>query len=157
MTADNKVIIRNKKLKTLISILEDKTKERIRIGIIGSSSQRSDDPSNAEIGVKHEFGLDGMPERSFLRMPLILKYEKALLSAGFLRKKNEIIKKALSEGGLRELFEKMAAIGKDVISEAFETGGYGFWKKSNMKYKKNKQTLVETTQLRDSISWEIKE
>lgn len=126
-----------------------------KVGILGKNATRKDGKeTNYEIGKKHEFGEDGLPIRSFLRMPIVEKFPKALQSSGFFEKK--VFEKALASGSLYSIVEKLGILGEVVVLEAFETGGFGNWKPSNMKYKKNHQTLVETQQLKDSISSEVK-
>ena len=48
----------------------------VKVGILGKSKQRKGVSTNYEIGLKHEFGKDGMPVRSFLRMPLNMYLNK---------------------------------------------------------------------------------
>jgi len=67
------------------------------------------------------------------------------------------IKQVIAEKSLNVWMGKVAATAADTVAEAFKTGGFGQWKPSDMKYKKNKQTLVEEGFLRDSVGWDIKE
>jgi hypothetical protein len=140
-------ILNNKELKKLIKAFSKKPLE-IKIGILGNST-RSDSNSNAAIGAKHEYGLAGMPVRSFLRQPLIDELQR------FLNKSNLFDKKALAtiidNSSLIEWMKLIGLVAEDCISEGFNTGGFGKWKRSNMEFKKNHQTLVETQQLRNSI------
>lgn len=136
-----------------------------RVGVLGAKNARSSEggsPSNATIGMNHEYGeiveLHGkmvkLPVRSFLRMPLIDHLEEFLEKNGAMDKTtiNEVIK----SGNFEEFIAKIGITGEEVVAEAFATGGFGQWKKSNMSFKKNKQTLVETQQLRNSITSEVK-
>lgn len=129
----------------------------IRVGILGNKSKASkrSTASNASIGVKHEFGQDGMPQRSFLRMPLIERLQPELeFKTGLLTEAS--IKQVVKERSLKSWMLKIAIVCEAVIADAFDTGGFGKWRPSNMKFKKNKQTLVETQQLRNSITSEVK-
>lgn len=110
--------------------------------------------TNSSIGAKHEFGLEGMPKRSFLRVPIIEHFQSYLDAAGGFDKKT--INKVIKENSVIIFVKKLGILGEKIVLEAFNTGGFGKWKASNMKYKKNKQTLVETTQLRRSITSDIK-
>ena len=50
----------------------------------------------------------------------------------------------------------MGAVGESIVQDAFSTGGFGKWKPSRMENKQTKQTLVETQQLRNSITSDVK-
>lgn len=141
-------------LKQLIKALKDQNLT-IEIGILGDKNARSDSNSNAEIGAKHEFGNEGMPQRSFLRMPLIDNMQKYLDNAEM--NDPDAIKKMIKQGRFIEWAKKIGILAEAIISDGFNTGGFGKWKPSNMKYKKNHQTLVETQQLRNSITSRVKE
>lgn len=146
------VELKDSGLNELISLLKNKM-PKSRVGILGSGA-RQDGNSNAEIGLKHEFGDGKTPMRSFLRIPLTDNLQKYLDNAGGVD--NETLKKCIDEKSLVPLFKKIAVLGEQVVLDGFETGGFGKWKPSNMKFKKNQQTLVETQQLRNSITSEVK-
>lgn len=128
-----------------------------RVGILGDKDVRStgDSPSNATIGASHEFGTSKLPQRSFLRVPLSDKLTNEIGVSGAL---NEgVLKEVMAERSVIPWLRKIAILAEGIVSEAFDTGGFGKWKPSNMKYKKNHETLVETQQLRNSITSEVKE
>ena len=108
------------------------------------------DSTNAEIGMKHEFGTSYLPERSFLRMPLKDHLAPRLEAAGITDP--DVIKKVLKDGTLIPFMKQIAVVAQDTVLEAFKTGGFGQWAPSDMTNKTVHQTLVETTQLRDSIT-----
>ena len=64
----------------------------------------------------------------------------------------------VKEGTMLPWLKKLAVIGEKIVLEAFATGGDGKWPKWKTKgYKNNTgQILVDTTQLRDSITSDIK-
>jgi hypothetical protein len=147
-----------------------------RVGILGSSKPRTQvyttelvtdtgkikkkkmkaesELTNADIGLEHEYGTEGKPMRSFLRFPIINKMQKYLNESGFFGK--ESLKLVMNEKNFLVWLKKIGIIGENIVSDAFETGGFGTWKPSNMANKKVQQTLVETQQLRDSITSEVK-
>jgi hypothetical protein len=126
-----------------------------RVGILGDKDKRSDgSASNAEIGAKHEFGQDGMPVRSFLRIPIKENLQKYLEKTDAFNP--DVLKKIISGGTVLPWVEKIALVAETIVSDAFDTGGFGQWQASRMAGKKNQQTLVETQQLRNSISSEVK-
>lgn len=128
-----------------------------KIGVLGKKTNRvdGDENNNATIGAKHEFGSDGMPQRSFLRVPLIENLQSYLEKSGAFNE--DSVKKILKAGSVRDWMQKIGLVAETVIADAFDTGGFGKWKPSNMKLKKNHQTLVETQQLRNSITSEVEE
>lgn len=135
-------------LKTLMKLLQDNA-SRVKVGIPTDNDSRKETNSNATIGLKHEMGL-GVPQRSFLRMPLTEKLQE------FIDKSHAFDKDALTNvlktKSLNPWLKKLGLIGEDVIAEAFATGGFGKWPASDMKNKKVHMTLVESTQLRESIT-----
>lgn len=132
-----------------------KSPPNVRVGIIGDKSPpRTGEVTNASIGAKHEFGESGMPIRSFLRMPLTLKMQDALDESKFFDP--VALKKVVAMGDLTEWMQKIGIVAESVVLDAFDTGGFGQWKPSIMDHKKNQQTLVETGQLRNAITSEVK-
>ncbi len=129
---------------------------KILVGILGGKDVRKGEgSSNATIGAKHEFGLDGLPMRSFLRMPLSTELSNHLKTSGALDQ--DVLLQVMHTGKITPWLEKIAIVAETTVQDAFDTGGYGKWKPSNMTYKKVRQTLVETQQLRNSITSEVKE
>lgn len=129
-----------------------------RIGILGSSGRKDGKTTNALVGAVHEFGTSAVPMRSFLRMPLTEHLEKGLQKSGAFTEGavNDVIK----QGSMKPWVEKMAIEAVGIVLEAFDTEGFGKWTPLNPKtldHKKVKQTLVETQQLRNSITYDVKE
>lgn|GEM_PF-5721353 len=111
--------------------------------------------TNADIGVIHEFGAPKarMPERSFLRMPVLSRLDDELKKTSA---KNWM--SLLVHGGLVGLLGLIGQSAVNVIHDAFNTGGFGRWQKLNPKTvarKGSAEILVETTQLRRSISFAV--
>lgn len=136
----------------LEKVIKEINNLKIKVGILGSKDNREGDGSNASIGKIHEFGI-GMPTRSFLRMPLIEKMQNAVDESGALSR--DALREILKKDGAIAWAKKIGILAEAVISDAFSTGGFGKWEKSNMKYKKVHMTLVETQQLRNSIVSEV--
>ena len=129
-----------------------------RVGVLGGKARDSKGgnatKTNAEIGAAHEFGTEVLPQRSFLRVPISDNLDKAMENSGALDKK--VLDEIIKSGSVAPWLKKIAALAEGIVLEAFATGGFGKWKPSDMTYKKNAQTLVETHQLRDSITSEVK-
>jgi phage gpG-like protein len=131
---------------------------KIRVGILNSGAARSDKKTvanNAAIGAFHEFGTSRLPVRSFLRVPITDHLAKRLESSGALDK--NVLKQVIAEQTIIPWLRKVAVLAEQIVADAFASGGFGKWRPSNMTGKHNQQTLVETGQLRNSITSEIKE
>lgn len=127
-----------------------------RVGILGDTTSRSGGSlNNATIGSFHEFGTSKVPVRSFLRVPIATKLENELKKSGAFTP--EALTQVIKTKSLKPWVEKVAICAVGVVLDGFDTGGFGDWKPSNMTRKKIKQTLVETQQLRNSITYDIKE
>lgn len=143
-------------LSELTELLEGKVELPVaKVGILGSETQRLDDEgeiTNAQIGFYHEFGI-GEKQRSFLRMPLAMNLNRELNKAGAFDE--EVIERLLLNKEGLEFITKVAIVAEGIVLDSFYTGGFGAWKPSNMQHKEVHQTLVETGQLRDSITYEV--
>lgn len=151
--SDEETEITTKGLDKLLKAL--KNPPQIRVGILGDQPRQDGGLNNATIGAFHEFGTSKTPVRSFLRLPISALLDKKLKAADVLSK--ETAKEVVTKGSLMLVCQKIATIAEAIVAEAFDTGGFGFWVKSDMSRKKNHQTLVETQQLRNSITSEVKE
>ena len=115
--------------------------------------------TNAAVGAAHEFGSikRNLPKRSFLREPLVDHLQEKLDAAGAFSAaaQAEVIK----EKSLLPWTRKIAILAEEVVKMAFENRGYGKWqdlKEATWDKKTTKDILVETTQLRDSITSDTK-
>lgn len=113
--------------------------------------------TNAEIGAVHEFGNSTHPQRSFLRVPLMDRLNKELQDSGSFDK--ETLRDVIINGTVVPWLKKVAVVAEGIVAGAFDTGGYGKWAQwKNPSYQNNTgNILVDTTQLRNSITSEVKE
>lgn len=129
-----------------------------RVGILGTKDQRTGkETSNATVGAAHEFGTAHLPQRSFLRVPISEHLSARMESAGALDE--DTMKEVIAEGDIVPWMKKVAILAEGIVADAFDTAGFGKWPALNpktMKKKKNQQILVETQQLRNSITSEVK-
>lgn len=143
-----------------------KTKPPVaRVGVLGGGAARkpkegsSGGSTNAEILAAHEYGAParGLPARSVLRVPLADKLTETLLSSGALGK--EEAKQVVKTGSIMPWMRKVAAVAEEIVRGGFDTAGYGKWKGwKDPNYMNNAgMVLVDTTQLRDSITSDVKE
>lgn len=156
------------KLQLIKKLLLENPKMRARVGIMGESDARkksdsheTDAPGNAQIGAWHEYGIpEGsgtrMPQRSFLRMPIILKMQEYLKKG--LDKKT--FNASIEDKSLAPMYRRLGVIGRKIVLDAFASGGFGQWAPLapyTIAHKKVAQILVETQDLRNSITFEVVE
>lgn len=126
----------------------------IKVGILGDKNQRTDSKlTNAQVGATHEFGTHRLPQRSFLRMPLGEHLMPALENSGAFDQ--GVLDDVVKSGSMEAWSKNVAAVAEGVVLDAFDSGGFGAWIPSDMRFKNNHQTLVETQQLRNSITSEV--
>lgn len=138
---------------------------RARVGILGDKVTRGANEegsekskagaTNAEIGAAHEFGTSNLPQRSFLRIPISENLAKKLKDAGLTNK--DTLREVIKTGSVVPWLKLVAAEAEGIVLDAFDSAGFGKWKPSDMTKKKNHQTLVESQQLRNSITSEVDE
>lgn len=149
------VVLKTEGLDKLIKALKGRPPNG-RIGILGDKNYRGGKVnSNAIVGAAHEYGTSKLPIRSFLRVPLSEFLGQRLEAYGAVDK--EAFKEVLKVGSFVPWMKKVMVLAEGVVADAFDTNGFGAWKPSNMAHKKNQQTLVETQQLRNSITSEVLE
>lgn len=154
--SDDTIQFNKKELDAFIRALSGKL-PYVRVGILGDKNARTGKGvnSNAVVGAAHEFGTTKLPRRSFLRMPIAERFKDYLdKSSAF---DEDVVKKVIRSKSIVAWLQKVGIVAETTIADAFATGGFGRWKTSNMKHKKVQQTLVETQQLRNSITSDVRE
>jgi hypothetical protein len=154
------VTLETKGLDQLLKALKQSTPPNARVGILGDKNARSPaegetpGPTNAEVGINYEFKLDpSRPGGSFLRVPISDRLQKEMESSGALDQ--DVMAAVIKQGTVLPWLKNVAALAEGIVLGAFDSCGYGLWKPSNMAHKKNAQTLVETQQLRDSVTSDV--
>lgn len=146
------------KLDALRKEIKENASARVRVGILGNKNERQDAEWNVQklnnptLGLIHEFGSisNGIPARSFLRMPLITKLPDAVANIGRNKWVDVILKDGII-GGLKRL----GALGERTVLEAFSTRGFGRWKPNTpytIRKKGSDAPLIDSAQLRKSIT-----
>ena len=111
--------------------------------------------TTAEIGFVHEFGsTDGtIPERSFIRSSLTGKSRKELLALS-----KKLLKK-IADGSMeqKQALGLLGAAGADIISQKIVTLRSPANKAATIKAKGSSNPLVDTGQLKNSITWRLPE
>lgn len=159
--ADSDIELNTKALDQLIKAFGDNI-PTIKIGVLGNGARsiqgKGSSPTNAEIGAAHEFGAPAhkLPMRSFLRMPLNTRLSDYMENAGLF--KEQTIKDFIKTGSIETFIKLTGELALNVVRDAFETGGFGKWAKwKDPSYTNNSgMLLVDSHQLRDSISYEVK-
>jgi hypothetical protein len=141
-------------LDQLIKALKNQ-KVTVRVGILKGTNSKmvhtERGPERAEedtatLGYRYELGVD-MPERSFLRMPLSLRLQKALEDSGAFT--DEALRQVIRQGSFFPWMTRTATLAESVVADAFETHGYGRWPPATPK---NENDL---DRIRSSITHEI--
>lgn len=146
----------------LIKALKGASVPKGRVGILGDQGQRAvsaEDPAegpltNAQVGAFHIFGTSRTPRRDFLFKPINEHLNKRL--PGLFSKAE--LKAMVKAGTVRPLLEKACVAAEGIVAEAFDSNGFGEWaplKESTLERKETKQTLVESQQLRNSITSDV--
>lgn len=130
-----------------------------RVGVLADKTMRKNSKhgeTSASIGALHEFGSGKMPLRSFLRVPISEHLQSKMENSG--RFDKNILNEVIKSGSIKGWVQVVAVLAEGIVSEAFATGGYGKWPAwKNPKYKNDdNKLLVDTRQLRDSITSEVK-
>lgn len=132
----------------------------VKIGILGGDDARQGEGAplgNAGIGVIQEFGSisNGIPPRSFLRMPLETKKDR--LEATF---EKAGVKQKLLEGDAKGALQSLGFVAEQIIDDAFKSHGFGKWAPnapSTIAKKGSSKPLIDTSQLRRSITSKVQE
>ncbi len=123
--------------KNLQKLLKDiNIKKNVEIGTF--------DSANALKGAQHEFGsiTNNVPQRSWLRSPLMTKKEKLYHIA------QKTLTKQMETQTIdaTALMTKIGIAGESIVQEAFDTGGFGQWqplKPKTISRKKTNKILVD--------------
>ena len=148
------------KLDKFVKGINQSDKYIVKLGILGDKSARDDTSStdNAAVGAAMELGVlsEHIPARSFLRMPLFQKIDLILQTAG------QGAEALLAAGNIKQVLHNLGAACEMVVAMAFESGGFGTWRKLKpatimRKIQHNPKPLINTTQLEDSITHVVEE
>lgn len=127
-------------LDQLSADIRENMKARVHVGVLRDHNARTaGDSNNATIGLVHEFGspTKNIPERSWLRMPLIVKLPDVIAQAG-----PEFWRKLILEKGILKGLKGLGIAAEDSIQQAFETGGFGKWVPWSKRYGRKRELEV---------------
>lgn len=138
-------------LKPLDGFEEEMKKYRARVGILGSHAARnSGEPiDNPTLGMIQMFGslTRNIPARDFLLMPIMYNATNITRDIG----KANLIRKLISAGEYKKVYDAVGAIALKYVLLAFETSGFGQWAPNapaTIRRKKSDRPLIDTSQLR---------
>ena len=141
-------------LRDLTKQIKLATTHEVNIGIAQDVGLYPNGEKIVDVGKRHEFGI-GVPRRSFLRMPFIVKQniiDKAIATSW--KKITEGKSTALKEFGI------LGIIGQNISKDAFASGGFGKGEKlkpATEKAKGSAEILLDTSKLVQSITnWVVK-
>lgn len=145
----SRIIERDRGARALLERLED-AKGQIRVGVLGSKPHDNGSGQTvADIARYHEFGTDTIPERSFIRSTADKK-----------KKEIEDLKREVARGVARGKFpmsKGIGMIGEEIVAKMQKTITDKIpppLKAATERRKKSSTPLVDTGQLRQSITWE---
>lgn len=149
-----KIQVKNANLvKDLEKKIKDVKKREVAIGVMQNSGAYEYGLSIVEVARVHEFGsiTKNIPARSFLRVPFYEKEKQVdnLIFRGYkmMVEKNETVDKALDLIGLGA---------RDISVGAFRDNNWQELKPSTIKAKGSSTPLIDTGNLRQSITWEVR-
>lgn len=151
-----------------------------KVGVLASTAARDNshltdnstgkEMTNADVGFENEFGSatayrqtsavtgktlqgTGVPERSFLRVPLLehLTDREDMIGKG-------VMSSVTGEDTPAGAAEVLGLAGVQTVQEAFGTGGYGVWPSNGpatLAWKGHDRPLIDTGQLENSITSEV--
>lgn len=167
-------------LDRLNKIVEEGQGMYLKVGVLGDYAGRTPDENgpgrknsdlmNPLVGLWHEFGTFqhnsgrhtkeggqfrvGVPERSWLRMPLFSKLPAEVERIG----SGDSWLALLMSRGIFGVLDVVGNAAIGVISDAFHTGGFGTWAplaRSTVRRKKSSEILIESGQLQRAVTYAV--
>jgi len=139
-----------KELKKLLKNI--KSKDKLQVGIINAGKAVDSDLTVATIGAIHEFGsaTRGIPERSFIRETLFTKQKDIQTMVS-----KQAGKAIEDEQPLNKTLGIIGEFTKGLIQESFTNNNWQSLKQSTIDAKGSSKPLIDTGQLRQSITWKV--
>lgn len=131
---------------------------RVQVGLFADTAARSAEPGrishNPGLGAVHEFGdpKHNIPERSFIRMPLMTQLGAQILAKG------QSWLFVLRTRGAKRTLALLGALAEDIIQESFATAGWGQWpelKRATIRKKGSSRILIESAQMRKAVAFRV--
>lgn len=146
-----------KRLKQVMKRAEKLNQLQLVVGIPNDENSRedSDGITNAELGIIHEFGVPerGIPERSFLRSTVSEESAKNLGRLGNV----QIAEFLEGKTSAHDVFATIGVYLQGKIVEKITDGEFEPNNENTVKRKGSSKPLIDTGQLRASITYEVRE
>lgn len=151
----NSVTLNTRMLTELRETLPGIKSAHVDVGLFSNKAarkvtDRASGLDNPNIGLQHEFGNPStkLPERSFLRFPLMVHLWTSVKQINWIEKIQKI--------GLLRTLKFLGVVAEETIQESFATRGWGQWRAlqpATIEAKGGSDAvLIETNQLRRAIS-----
>lgn len=145
-----------KRLKKLMERAEQLNRIELVVGIPNDKNSRDESSgiTNSELGVIHEFGVPekNIPERSFMRSTASEEAENVGRLSNV-----QIAEYLKSENSTHDVFATVGTYLQGKIIDKITDGNFEPNKEETIKRKKSSKALIDTGQLRGSITYEIRE
>jgi len=141
---------KHKDLNQMIKVLK---KIQVKVGITADKNKPYENGLNtASVGVLHEFGNEAMhiPQRSFIREPL--KDNMSRIKKQFHKEAQQVI---LGKQSHKVASGRIGALGVSIILERFKSNNWKSNSPLTELLKGSNKPLINTGQLRQSISYEV--
>lgn len=130
-----------------------------RVGVLSTTTARSGEGSeqndNASVGAASEFGTTKTVRRSWLRVPLIENFSQYLEKTELIT--DSLLAETMKSGKLSGFMRIIGKIAEKVVSDGFQTAGFGKWAMWKNGYtNRTGQILIDTTQLSKSVTSDVK-
>lgn len=124
---------------------------RVYVGIPRGAGNSEDGTPLVQIGAIHEFGAKHIPERSFLREPLLAKQKD--LAKVFRQLMPRVARGELT---LLQALDQVGAKAASISQEAISAGISPANDPKTVKRKGSSKPLIDTGRLRQAVTWEIR-
>lgn len=130
-------------------------KSSVDVGIVNGNYGQEiyDGLTVVEVGAGHEYGVDDLPQRSFLRMPFELKQSELTRYIA-----NQFKRLESGRTDTRTALGRVGVMARNISVGAFDNGGYGQWPDISQVTKDAKgsdKILWDTGTLVGSITWRV--
>jgi len=146
-----------KKLEQYAKSLQEAQTKVVAVGLPmekAGSKVYGDGKSVISVGAQHEYGINGMKERSFLRLPFSIKNAEILTMTQ--RQFNQVFERGRS---VDKALGVLGITATNISKGAFTSKGYGQWADITQATKEKKgssQVLIDTGILRGSITFVVR-
>lgn len=147
-----------KKLEDYKKALDKSKNSYVAVGVIGNKLTKRIYDSGVDVvqvALTHEFGTSKIPKRSFLKQSFEIKKKDInnILKIQYNRvfEGKSTVNKSLNIVGVKA---------RNISVDSFRTGGFGRWtplKPETIAKKGTSTILVETSTLKQSIQWEVRD